>query len=112
MARSLDMPHPTAPPLGRRLKKWMLARPGVARLGVVVLLFIVWEIAARFFVDKLFLSPPSRVFTELGAVFETRGVPAALQITAWELAVAFAMSVVIGRVVGLAVGLHRFGPRS
>src|SRR5205814_10207751 len=107
MTRALDMPHPTAP-LGRRLKKWMLARPGVARLGVVILLFIVWELAARFFVDKLFLSPPSRVFTELDAVFETRGVPEALRITAWELAAAFAMSVVIGLIVGLAVGLHRF----
>src|SRR2546421_338135 len=113
MTSALDIPHTTvALPLSRRLKKWFLARPGVARLGVVVLLFIVWEIAARFFVDKLFLSPPSRVFTELGAVFETRGVPAALQITAWELAVAFAMSVVIGLVVGLAVGLHRFSHRS
>ena len=76
------------------------------------MLFIVWEIAARFFVDKLFLSPPSRVFTELDTMFETRGVPAALQITAWELAVAFAMSVVIGLAVGLAVGLHRFSHRS
>ena len=113
MSRALDMPRTIAGgQLRRRIKKGFLARPGLARLGVVILLFIIWEIAARFFVDKLFLSPPSRVFTELGAVFETRGVPAALQITAWELAVAFAMSVVIGLVVGLAVGLHRFSHRS
>src|SRR2546430_17686646 len=108
MTRALDMRYTTvAIPLSRRVKKWFLAMPGVARLGVVVLLFIVWEIAARFVVDKLFLSPPSRVFTELDPVFETRGVPAALRISAWELAVAFTMSVVIGLVVGLAVGLHR-----
>src|SRR5436190_6036445 len=112
MARALDMPHPTAPPLRRRLKKWMLARPGVARLGVVTLLFIAWEIAARFFVDRLFLSPPSQVFTQIHTVFETRGVPAALQVTAYELAVAFAISVVIGLAVGLAVGLQRFTYRS
>src|SRR5947207_5983606 len=111
MTRALDMPHPTAP-LGRRLKKWMLARPGVARLGVVTLLFIAWEIAARFFVDRLFLSPPSQVFTQIHTVFETRGVPAALQITAWELAIAFVISVAIGLVVGLAVGLQRFTYRS
>ena len=79
--------------------------PGLARLGVVVLLLLVWEIAARFFVDPMFLSPPSQVFTALGIVFETNGVPAALRITFWELAVAFCMSVVIGLVVGLAVGL-------
>jgi NitT/TauT family transport system permease protein len=113
MSRALDISPPTAAALrARRIKRWLLARPGIARLGVIILLFIVWEIAARFFVDKLFLSPPSRVFTELDTMFETRGVPAALQITAWELAVAFAMSVVIGLAVGLAVGLHRFSHRS
>src|SRR6266550_1555702 len=110
MTRALDMPHPTAP-LGRRLKMDAGAA-GVARLGVVILLFIAWEIAARFFVDRLFLSPPSQVFTKIHTVFETRGVPAALQITAWELAVAFAISVAIGLVVGLAVGLQRFTYRS
>jgi NitT/TauT family transport system permease protein len=52
------------------------------------------------------------VFAEIGAVFETRGVPAALRITFFELAVAFAMSVAIGLVVGLAVGLQRFSHRT
>ena len=75
----------SAVPLGRRFKRWILARPGVARLGVIALLFIVWEIAARFFVDKMFLSPPSRVFTQIHTVFETTGVPAALRITACEI---------------------------
>jgi ABC-type nitrate/sulfonate/bicarbonate transport system permease component len=114
MSRALDMPHtpPATVPLWQRVKKYLLARPGLARLGVVILLLIVWEIAARFFVDKIFLSPPSVVFTQLNTVFETRGVPAALQITAWELAVAFAMSVAIGLVVGLVVGLQRFTRKS
>ena len=107
---------PTRPaqaiPLGRRVKKFFLARPGLARLGVVILLLIVWEIAARFFVDKIFLSPPSRVFTEIGSVFTTTGVPAALRITFWELAVAFSISVVIGLVVGLTVGLQKFTHKS
>jgi ABC-type nitrate/sulfonate/bicarbonate transport system permease component len=113
MSRTLDIPEPTASVLvGRRFKRWLLARPGVARLGVIVVLFIIWELAARFIVDKLFLSPPSAVFTQLHTVFETRGVPAALRITAWELAVAFGMSVVIGLAVGLAVGMQRFATRS
>src|SRR4051812_1467609 len=113
MSRALDMPQAYAsPPFGRRFKRWLLARPGLARLGVVMLLFIVWEIAARFFVDKMFLSPPSSVFSELHTVFQTPGVVAALRITAWELAVAFAISVAISLVVGLAVGLHRFTNRS
>src|SRR4051812_20395856 len=102
MLRQLDMPHASARvPLGRRVKKWLLARPWVARLGVVLLLFIVWELVARFVVDKIFLSPPSQVFTQLPTVFQTPGVSAALPITAFELAIAFALSVVIGIVVGL-----------
>src|SRR5262244_3216203 len=96
-----------AVPLGRRFKRWILARPGVARLGVIALLLLVWEIAARFFVDKIFLSPPSIVFTQLHTVFETAGVPKALQVSAYEIIVAFILSVLIGLVVGLAVGLNR-----
>jgi NitT/TauT family transport system permease protein len=111
IARSEVAAQP-APPFGRRLKRTMLRHPGVARLGVVAALFLLWEIAARWWVDPMFLSPPSRVIGSLDAVFNTRGVPAALQITFWELAVAFAMSVVIGLVVGLAVGLSRFSNRS
>ena len=60
----------------------------------------------------MFLSPPSRVVASLGDLFDTKGVPAALQITFWELAVAFAISVAIGLAVGLAVGLSRFSNRS
>jgi ABC-type nitrate/sulfonate/bicarbonate transport system permease component len=85
-----------------------IRRPWVARVAVIALLFCLWEIAARWFVDPMFISPPSRVLMSLPAVFETRGVPAALRLTFWELAVAFALSVVIGLVVGLAVGLQPF----
>src|SRR5262245_40148316 len=93
------------------LRSWM-RRAWVARIGVVILLFIFWEIAARWWVDPMFLSPPSRVLMSLQAVFDTRGVPAALRITFWELGVAFAMSVAIGLVVGLAVGLQPFAQKS
>src|SRR5215831_14897727 len=82
----------TAIPLSQRLKRWLLARPGVARLGVIALLFVAWEIAARFFVDKIFLSPPSLVFTQIQTVFETSGVPNALRVSAYEIIVAFGMS--------------------
>jgi ABC-type nitrate/sulfonate/bicarbonate transport system permease component len=109
MSRALDMPRTNASgELRRRIKKEFLARPGLARLGVVILLFIIWEIAARFFVDKIFLSPPSQVLTLLHTVFQTPGVMAALRITFWELAVAFVISVAIGLPLGLALGLHRF----
>jgi NitT/TauT family transport system permease protein len=97
-----------ASPLGR----FLVRRPFVTRLAVIALLFAVWEIAARWLVDPLFLSPPSRVVASLGAVFGTRGVPAALELTLFELAVAFVLAVAIGLGLGLAIGLQPFVRRS
>jgi NitT/TauT family transport system permease protein len=95
-----------------KLRQFLLRHGGVVRLGVVALLLIVWEIAARWFIDPLFISPPSRVLLSLGTVWHTTGVPAALRLTLFELAVAFAIAVVIGLTVGLAVGLRPFARRS
>jgi NitT/TauT family transport system permease protein len=95
-----------------QLKAYFLRHPAVARLAVVVALFALWEIGARLWIDPTFLSPPSKVLAELGDLFDTQGVPGALRITFWELAVAFAISVAIGLTVGLAVGLSRFSNRS
>jgi len=94
------------------LRLFMLRHAGVVRLGAVALLLIAWEIAARWFIDPLFISPPSRVLLSLGTVWHTNGVPAALRLTLFELAVAFAIAVVIGLTVGLAVGLRPFARRS
>jgi ABC-type nitrate/sulfonate/bicarbonate transport system permease component len=90
----------------------LIVDPGFARVGVIVVMFAVWEIAARWFVDPLFLSPPSRVIVSLGAVLRTPGVPAALQVTLLELGAAFVLSVVIGLALGLAVGLLSFSRRT
>jgi NitT/TauT family transport system permease protein len=94
------------------IRAFLLRHPGVARLGVVILILLVWEIAARWLIDPLFISPPSRVFTSLGSVLRTSGVPWALLLTSIELAAAFAIAVVIGLVVGFAVGLQPFARRS
>ena len=93
-------------------RRFLLRHPGVVRLGVVVVLLLGWEIAARFFMDPMFISPPSRVFASLGTVLETDGVPNALRLTFFELAVAFAIAVVIGLALGLAIGLQPFARRS
>jgi NitT/TauT family transport system permease protein len=90
------------------LRALFLRRPGLARLVVIAVMLVVWEIAARWFVDPLFLSPPSKVIASLGALFATPGVPAALGLTLYELAVAFVIAVAIGLMLGLGIGLQPF----
>jgi NitT/TauT family transport system permease protein len=98
--------------MSAKLRQFLLRHGGVVRLGVIALLLIAWEIAARWIIDPLFIAPPSRVLLSLGSVWHTNGVPAALRLTLFELAVAFAIAVVIGLTVGLAVGLRPFARRS
>jgi len=87
-------------------------RPWLARLVVIAALIALWEVAARFLVDPLFLSPPSQVILSLDKVLGTRGVPAALQLTLFEVTVAFVLAVTIGLALGLAIGLHPLSRRS
>jgi ABC-type nitrate/sulfonate/bicarbonate transport system permease component len=96
----------------RQLQHVFLRYPWVARLAVVAALFVAWEIAARWLIDPMFMSPPSRVIAQLPALFETRGVPAAIWVTLFELAVAFVLAVAIGLAAGLAVGLSAASRRS
>jgi len=89
-----------------------LTRTAIARLAVIALMLAIWEIAARGFVDPLFLAPPSRVLLSIDRVFGTAGVPAAVGITLVELVVAFALAVAIGLSAGLILGLFDFPRRS
>jgi ABC-type nitrate/sulfonate/bicarbonate transport system permease component len=104
----MELTKRAQPSLWTGLVRYLARRPGLARLLVIAALVAVWEIAGRWFVDPLFLSPPSKVIASLGAVFATRGVPAALQITLFELSVAFVIAVAVGLVLGLAIGLQPF----
>ncbi len=92
---------------------FLLRHPGVVRLGVVILILLAWEIAARWFIDPLFISPPSRVFASLGAVLQTNGVPAALAAhllrARGRLRRSRSRSALV---VGLAIGLQPFARRS
>lgn len=96
----------------KTVKSWLLSHPGAARLAVVLVLLVAWEIVGRFFADRDFLSPPSAVVASLGDVFQTKGVPAALWLTLYELAVAFVLAVIIGVSLGLALGLSAFANKS
>jgi ABC-type nitrate/sulfonate/bicarbonate transport system permease component len=105
--RTIAAPQAKAP-----LKRWLLLHPGVTRFAVVMLLLAVWEIAARFFLDRDFISPPSLVLMSLHSLFATPGVPAALRLTLYEIAIGFVLATIIGTSIGLAVGLTRFAHRS
>lgn len=94
------------------LKRWLLSHPGVARIVVIVLLFAIWEFAARFLLDRDFISPPSVVLMSLGDVLGTPGVPKALGLTLYEIAIGFVLAAIIGAGIGLAVGLSRFAHKS
>ena len=89
-----------------------VASPALGRLIVIAGLLAIWEIAARWLVDPMFLAPPSQVLWRIGATYGTRGVPGAIGITLLELVVAFALSAAIGIAVGLLLGLHEFSRKS
>lgn len=89
-----------------------VSSPLLARCGIIVLLFLVWELAAEMVVDPAFLSPPSRVFGALFEIFADGRIVNAIIVTFWELALAYVLSIVIGVAIGLSVGLHRFSYRS
>ena len=93
------------------LTSLMARYPRSAQLLTVALFLLTWEIAARFFVDKMFLAPPSRVYGEIGRVIGTKGLPQALAITLYEVSVAFVAAVAIGMTIGLSVGLNAFARR-
>jgi NitT/TauT family transport system permease protein len=82
--------------------------PGAMRLLVIAGALAIWEIGARLFGDPLFVCPPSAALLALGAIFADPKIVAAIGLTVFEVAGAFALAVVFGVLVGLAVGLQGF----
>ena len=82
------------------------------RILSIAVLLAVWEIAARWFIDPAFASPPSAVVAGFGHLFADPKVAAAVGSFFMELAVAFAIAVIAGLIVGLAVGATPFNYRS
>lgn len=89
-----------------------LMTPAAARVYVIALVLIIWELAARFLIDPIFSAPPSVVLMNMGALLSRPGVAAALWITFGQLAVAFALSILFGLVIGLIVGSTRFSKQA
>ena len=90
----------------REIGQW-LASPVALRLGVIILALVIWEIGARFYNDPDFLSPFSQSFMALSYVLADIEIIQALGMMSWELAVAFAMSLGAGLMLGILVGINR-----
>lgn len=88
--------------------KWLRTSSTAGRLGVILAVLVLWEICARAFIDPKFVSPPTVIIhTLFNTTLIDPQIRAAIYLTFYELAVAFAMSVVFGVFVGLLVGLNQ-----
>jgi NitT/TauT family transport system permease protein len=94
---------------GTPLGPWQIR---LAQAGVVLVFLFIWEIAARFFVDKMFISPPTRVLGELNRLFATRGIPAAIEVTLFEVMTAFGIAIASGLAIAVMIGTTEFGRRT
>jgi ABC-type nitrate/sulfonate/bicarbonate transport system permease component len=76
-----------------------------ARVMIVVALVVALEIYGRLFADPAFLQPPSEVLRAfLVTVLPDDRIMSALGVSVFEIACAYALSVVLGTAIGLAVG--------
>jgi NitT/TauT family transport system permease protein len=83
------------------------------RLALVVLLVAIWELYARFISTSSLIAGPSDVaLAGWPKVLGEPRVRTAVAITLIELVVAFALSVVVGMLVGILIGLSDIGRRS
>jgi len=105
------MPMAVTRPMTQALTS-LRRRPGAVRLVIVFCLIVLWEIAARWILDPLFIAPPTRVIASIDDLLAMPNLPAALGISFVELAVAFVLSILIGLPLGLMIGLSPVLKRS
>lgn len=83
------------------------------RLLMILAVVVLWELYARLFATSSLTAAPSQVLAELWPkVLGDPEVRLAVGVTLLELAVAFAMSVVFGMMIGVLIGLTDIGRRS
>jgi ABC-type nitrate/sulfonate/bicarbonate transport system permease component len=86
----------------RNLHAWRVRR---ARFFIVFALVAALEIYGRWFADPAFLQPPSDVLRAwFVTVLPDERIMSALGMTMFEIACAYALSVVFGAIIGLAAG--------
>jgi ABC-type nitrate/sulfonate/bicarbonate transport system permease component len=85
----------------------------LVRLALIVGLIAIWEFYARFVSTSSLIAGPTDVaMAWWPKVMGEPRVRAAVGVTLIELAVAFAMSVVFGMLIGIVIGLTNIGRRS
>jgi ABC-type nitrate/sulfonate/bicarbonate transport system permease component len=78
------------------------------RFAIVIALVAALEIYGRLFADPAFLQPPNEVLRAwFVTVLPDERIMSALGLTVFEIACAYALSVVFGTAIGLAVGATR-----
>jgi NitT/TauT family transport system permease protein len=79
----------------------------LSRLLTIMLFIGLWELAARNWIDPMFISPPSKVFGNLNSLLSRPGFAVAFQALIEELLISFSLSVMIGLGLGLSIGLNK-----
>ena len=85
----------------------------LARLLLLLALAGLWEAYARLWGDRAFVAAPSEILAALGPkIFANPKVVSAILLTLFELATAFALSVICGVAAGILIGASDLGRRS
>jgi len=80
----------------------LLDDPRVLGWGSIVLVLVVWELAARLFnVSALYLPRPSQIVVALVTLFGSGGLAYDLGVTLWRIFAGFAIALVSGTLLGL-----------
>ena len=85
---------------------WRRPPPLVTRLALIALLFALWEISGRF-ANRLFFRPLSEVIDAGAELLKDANAQHAIVTTFWELSLSFALSVIVGIMIGMVVSSGR-----
>ena len=101
----------------REPKRWELlaaiaVNASFARLVVIVLALLLWELAGHTVLDPDFLSPPSAIVAALPRVLGDPAIAAAIGESFYELVIAFLIALAGGIAIGLPIGLNRLALQS
>ncbi|MGH6944168.1 MAG: ABC transporter permease [Geminicoccaceae bacterium] len=85
----------------------MRARSVLTPVLSLLLLLLVWQIAAWLAAEPRLLPPPRAVFAVLGKEIMSGNLPYHLAITLWRVAASFVLAMAIGSAIGLVMGRSR-----